>query len=75
MLMILYLQELTLMKMLIVRLDLHNAFKIKDFGEIHYFLGLQVIRTSSRIYLSQRKYALGIILMQDSLVLNRFRWF
>lgn len=36
-------------------------FKIEDLGELHYFLGLEAIRTSSRIHLCQCIYASEMI--------------
>ncbi|KAG8482310.1 hypothetical protein CXB51_027300 [Gossypium anomalum] len=37
--------------------QLHNEFALKDMGELHYFLGIEVSRSSSgSIHLSQRKY-------------------
>ncbi|XP_052877414.1 uncharacterized mitochondrial protein AtMg00810-like [Gossypium arboreum] len=37
--------------------QLHNEFALKDMGELHYFLGIEVSRSSSgSLHLSQRKY-------------------
>ncbi|KAG8503841.1 hypothetical protein CXB51_001949 [Gossypium anomalum] len=37
--------------------QLHNEFALKDMGELHYFLGIEVSRTSSGgLHLSQHKY-------------------
>ncbi|XP_019052803.1 PREDICTED: uncharacterized protein LOC109114514 [Nelumbo nucifera] len=40
---------------------LGNCFPIKDLGALHYFLGVEVIRTLEFIFLNQRKYLKGIL--------------
>lgn len=45
----------------IVKQELHQAFTIKDLGDLKYFLGIEVIRNNSGTLLSQRKYILDII--------------
>lgn len=40
---------------------LSSCFKMKDLGELKYFLGIEVARSKSGFYLSQQKYALDII--------------
>uniref|UniRef100_A0A3Q7IG74 Reverse transcriptase Ty1/copia-type domain-containing protein n=1 Tax=Solanum lycopersicum TaxID=4081 RepID=A0A3Q7IG74_SOLLC len=39
----------------------HNHFKINDLGELRYFLGIELCRSSSGIVMSRRKYALELI--------------
>ena len=46
---------------------LDQAFKIKDLGNLTYFLGLEVARNAKGIHLSQRKYAINILQETDML--------
>ncbi|XP_019241201.1 PREDICTED: uncharacterized protein LOC109221191 [Nicotiana attenuata] len=43
------------------KVTLHKAFKIKDLGNLIYFLGNEVCRSAKGILLCQRKYALELI--------------
>nr|XP_016455761.1 PREDICTED: uncharacterized mitochondrial protein AtMg00810-like [Nicotiana tabacum] len=40
---------------------LYNNFKVKDLGELRYFLGIEVMRSDQGILLNQQKYALELI--------------
>ncbi|XP_070014697.1 uncharacterized mitochondrial protein AtMg00810-like [Nicotiana sylvestris] len=40
---------------------LHQKFKLKDLGELKYFLGIEVLRSKSSIILNRRKYVLELI--------------
>ena len=40
---------------------LDQNFKIKNLGDLTYFLGLKVARNNSRIHLSQRKYTINLL--------------
>jgi len=40
---------------------LHNLFHLKDLGTVKYFLGIEVLASKNRIFISQGKYALDII--------------
>ena len=42
--------------------QLSEAFELKDLGPRHYFLGLQITRTSNGLFLNQTKYAQHFIL-------------
>ena len=41
--------------------QLSTVFDLKDLGPLHYFLGLQVTRSSSSLYLNQAKYATDLL--------------
>ncbi|KAL8116037.1 hypothetical protein AgCh_022503 [Apium graveolens] len=40
---------------------LNSHFKIKDLGDLHFFLDIQVTRTSAGIFMNQSKYVLDIL--------------
>jgi hypothetical protein len=41
--------------------DLSGDFALKDLGQQHYFLGIEVWTTDDGIHLSQTKYALDLL--------------
>jgi len=40
---------------------LAREFEVKNFGQLKYFLGMEVDRTKHRIYMSPRKYTLDLL--------------
>lgn len=40
----------------------HEKFALKDLGSLHYFLGIQIFRTSACFYLNQGQYVLDLLL-------------
>ncbi|KAL2239042.1 UNVERIFIED_CONTAM: Retrovirus-related Pol polyprotein from transposon RE2 [Sesamum indicum] len=44
-----------------VKCYLHDLFTIKDLGDARYFLGLEIARSSSGLYIAQTKYTLDIV--------------
>ncbi|KAK1695760.1 hypothetical protein QYE76_012457 [Lolium multiflorum] len=40
---------------------LHSEFSMKDLGDLHYFLGIAVTRSSSGLFLSQKQYATDVL--------------
>ncbi|CAL8168757.1 unnamed protein product [Prunus armeniaca] len=47
--------------------ELGSQFTIKDLGALHYFLGIEVHRTSSGLFLSQTKYTIDLLSKTDML--------
>ncbi|CAM8901980.1 unnamed protein product [Rhodiola kirilowii] len=44
-----------------IKAFIHDKFKIKDLGTLKYFLGLEVARHSTGIFLHQRKYTIDLL--------------
>uniref|UniRef100_A0A803NJ32 Polyprotein n=1 Tax=Cannabis sativa TaxID=3483 RepID=A0A803NJ32_CANSA len=45
--------------------SLNNTFSLKDLGELKYFLGIEVAKTKSGLFLSQAKYAKDLLVRAD----------
>ena len=56
---------LSLLQSLIQQLS--SEFELKDLGNLHYFLGLQITHTSKGLYMNQSKYAQDLLLMHNML--------
>ena len=41
--------------------DLHKEFALKDLGELHYFLGIEVKKVDDGLLLTQGRYAADIL--------------
>ncbi|CAM8970229.1 unnamed protein product [Rhodiola kirilowii] len=44
-----------------IKKAIHTKFRIKDLGLLKYFLGIEVARSSTGIFINQRKYALDLL--------------
>jgi len=38
-----------------------QRFRIKDLGDLKYFLGIEFFRSKAGVYMSQRKYVLDVL--------------
>lgn len=45
--------------------QLNSAFAIKDSGNIHYFLGIEIIQRADGLFLSQHKYITVFSIVQN----------
>ncbi|CAM8951474.1 unnamed protein product [Rhodiola kirilowii] len=50
-----------------IKAFIHDKFRIKDLGNLKYFLGLEVARNESGIFLHQKKYAVDLLVEYDML--------
>jgi hypothetical protein len=41
--------------------DLQKQFSLKDLGDLHYFLGIEVARTSNGIVLAHKRHAYNLL--------------
>nr|XP_016457830.1 PREDICTED: uncharacterized mitochondrial protein AtMg00810-like [Nicotiana tabacum] len=44
-----------------LKVFLHEQFKIKDLGQLHYFLGLEIMYKDDGVIISQRKFVLDLL--------------
>ncbi|PWA89235.1 Cysteine-rich RLK (receptor-like protein kinase) 8 [Artemisia annua] len=44
-----------------VKQQLHQEFSVKDLGSLHYYLGIEVLRNTTGLVMTQRKYTLELI--------------
>ncbi|CAM8908569.1 unnamed protein product [Rhodiola kirilowii] len=44
-----------------VKAFIHSTFRIKDLGQLKYFLGIEVARSNEGIFINQRKYAMDLL--------------
>ncbi|XP_070005914.1 uncharacterized protein [Nicotiana sylvestris] len=56
------LEEITELKALV-----HNQFRIKDLGKLHYFLGLKILYKGDGVLICQRKFTMDLLKEYDCL--------
>ncbi|KAH9793982.1 hypothetical protein KPL71_004732 [Citrus sinensis] len=44
---------------------MHHTFALKDLGDLNYFLGIEVVKSATGLYLSQAKYIADILAKHD----------
>ena len=67
-LILLYVDDLLMKRNLTSAIDsakstLHDQFSMTDLGLLHYFLGLEVSQSTSRIKMAQSKYASDLLVL------------
>lgn len=45
--------------------SLNHTFSLKDLGDVHYFLGLEISRDDTGIFICQKKYVLDLLVRFD----------
>ena len=55
-----------------VKSQLAASFDMKDLGDLHYFLGTEVIRTPEGILISQRHYVMSMLFKFGMMECNSF---
>lgn len=46
---------------------LHDQFRIKDLGRLHYFLGLEILYRQDGVLISQRKFTVDLLKEYDTM--------
>ncbi|KAH9761225.1 hypothetical protein KPL70_000416 [Citrus sinensis] len=50
--------------------DMHHTFALKDLRDLNYFLGIEVVKPATGLYLSQAKYIADILAKHDMVYSN-----
>lgn len=56
-----FITETDLIEMQQLEAFLHDSFKIKDLGKLHYFLGMETLYKDDGVLISQRKFVLDLL--------------